>query len=236
MTEAAPTSYDLTDGLATISLDDGKANVFSNASLEALENHLDQAEADGARAMLIVGRPGRFSAGFDLAEMTSSTESMRSLVIRGARWWMRLYGMGLPTVAACTGHALAGGALTLLSCDLRIGAEVPAKIGLSEVAIGMPLPAFAVELARDRLSTTAFTASTMGAQVYDATGAAEVGYLDRVVPEPELIATATAEARRLGELSTGAYAATKQRARRAHITQTLADLEADMASVEGPTP
>jgi enoyl-CoA hydratase len=129
MPEAAPTSYDLTDGLATISLDDGKANVFSNASLEALENHLDQAEADGARAMLIVGRPGRFSAGFDLAEMTSSTESMRSLVIRGARWWMRLYGMGLPTVAACTGHALAGGALTLLSCDLRIGAAARLRSG-----------------------------------------------------------------------------------------------------------
>ena len=236
MTEAAVTSYDLTDGLATITIDDGKANVFSNAALEALESHLDEVEAAEARALLIVGRPGRFSAGFDLAEMTSSTESMRALVMRGARWWMRLYGLGLPTVAACTGHALAGGAITLLSCDLRIGADVPAKIGLSEVAIGMPLPAFAVELARDRLSTRAFTASTMGAQVYDAAGAAEVGYLDRVVPEAELIATATAEARRLGELSTGAYAATKQRARQVHITRTLADLEADMADIDGPTP
>lgn len=236
MTEAAVTSYDLNDGLATITIDDGKANVFSNAALEALESHLDEVEAAEARALLIVGRPGRFSAGFDLAEMTSSTESMRALVMRGARWWMRLYGLGLPTVAACTGHALAGGALTLLSCDLRIGADVSAKIGLSEVAIGMPLPAFAVELARDRLSTTAFTASTMGAQVYDAAGAAEVGYLDRVVPEAELVATATSEARRLGELSTSAYAATKLRARQAHITQTLADLEADMAHIDGPTP
>lgn len=236
MTDVALPTFDLTDGLATIAMDDGKANVFSNATLEVLEGHLDRVDAEEVRGLLIVGRPGRFSAGFDLAEMTSSTESMRALVIRGARWWMRLYGLGVPTVAACTGHALAGGALTLLSCDLRIGADVPAKIGLSEVAIGMPLPAFAVELARDRLATTAFTASTMGAQVYDPAGAAEVGYLDRVVPEAELVETATAEARRLAELSTGAYAATKDRARRVHIARTLTDLEADMAGVSGPTP
>ncbi len=227
-------TYELREGIAVITLDDGKANVFSNALLEALEGLLDQVEADEARALVLVGRDGKFSAGFDLKEMMASVEGMRALVARGARWWLRLYGLGMPTVAACTGHALAGGAITLLSCDTRIGADVPSKIGLSEVAIGMPLPVFAVEFARERLTKTSFVASTIQATVYDAHGAATVGYLDRVVPAGDLLAEALAEAARLGELRTGAYARTKTNARAGIIDHCLATLDADMASVEGP--
>jgi enoyl-CoA hydratase len=192
--------------------------------------------ADGARALVIVGRPGKFSAGFNLAEMTESLESMRNLVVRGGRWLLRLYGYGMPTVAASTGHALAGGALTLLSCDVRIGADVPAKIGLNEVAIGMPLPKFAVEMARERIETDAFTAATIAGTVYDPAGAARVGFLDRVVPEDQVIAEAMAEARRLGALRTGAYARTKANARHAMIDAQVADLVHDLSTVEGPTP
>lgn len=213
---ALPT-YELDDGVAVITLDDGKANAFSDAALAHLEDLLDQVEADDARALVLVGRPGRFSAGFDLGEMTASAEGARALVARGIRWWMRLYGLGVPTVAACTGHALAGGAITLLSCDVRIGADIAAKIGLNEVSIGMPLPSGAVELARDRLVKEAFVAATLGAQVYDPAGAAEVGYLDRVVPVDDLLDEAMAEARRLGAYRTGAYAATKANARQALI-------------------
>jgi enoyl-CoA hydratase len=236
MTEATLPTYRLDGNLAVITLDDGKANVFSNAALEALEGHLDQVEADGARGLVIIGRPGRFSAGFDLSEMTTSVEGMRALVARGARWWLRVYGLGMPTVAACTGHALAGGAITLLSCDVRIGADVPAKIGLSEVSIGMPLPIFAVELARDRLDKAAFSRSTIGGTVYDAAGAVDAGYLDRVVPADDLVTEAMAEARRLAELRTAAYARTKTNARGAMIEACLAGLDADMSSVDAPTP
>ncbi len=93
-------TYSLDDGVAVVTLDDGKANAFSNAVLESLEDILDQIEADGARALVLVGRPGRFSAGFDLAEMTTGAEEMRALVARGARWWLRLYQLPVPTVAA----------------------------------------------------------------------------------------------------------------------------------------
>ncbi|QXC63307.1 crotonase/enoyl-CoA hydratase family protein [Aquihabitans sp. G128] len=236
MTDPTLPTYRLDDGIAVITLDDGKANVFSTPALEALEAILDQVEADAARALVIVGRPGRFSAGFNLAEMTESVEGMRALVARGARWWLRLYGLGIPTVAAGTGHALAGGAITLLSCDVRFGADIPCKIGLNEVSIGMPLPIFAVELARERLTKASFTRSTMGAQVYDPAGAAKAGYLDEVVPEADLLDTALAEARRLGELRTGAYARTKQNARAAIIASCLESLDHDMSSVGAPTP
>ena len=233
MTDALP-RYDLDGTTAVITLDDGKANVFSSAVVEHLHSLLDQAEADGARALVLVGRPGRFSAGFDLAEMTASAESARSLVAAGARLWLRIYGLGIPTVAACTGHALAGGAITLLSCDLRIGAEVSAKIGLNEVAIGLVLPKFAMELARDRLDKRHFTAATIGAQVYDPAGALEAGYLDQVVPEFELMETALGEARRLGSLRTGAYAGAKANARAAMIAEVGAGIDADMASIDIP--
>ncbi|CAN5775925.1 crotonase/enoyl-CoA hydratase family protein [soil metagenome] len=222
------------DGIAMVTLDDGKANAFSTASLEVLERILDQVETDEARALVIAGRPGRFSAGFDLGEMTAGVDEMRSLVARGAHWWLRLYQLAIPTVAACTGHALAGGAITLLACDVRFGADAPAKIGLNEVAIGMPLPVFAVEFARDRLVAPAFTAATMGATVYDPATAALVGYLDRVVPADTLLAEATAEARRLGELRTGAYARTKRAARGAMVTACLESLDTDLAGLDAP--
>ncbi|MCB0976520.1 MAG: crotonase/enoyl-CoA hydratase family protein [Acidimicrobiales bacterium] len=233
MSETSLPTYRLDGNVAVITMDDGKANVFSNASLEVLEGLLDQVAADEARALVLVGRPGKFSAGFDLAEMTSSVEGMRALVVRGCRWWMRLYGLGIPTVAACTGHALAGGALTLLSCDVRVGADVQSKIGLNEVAIGMTLPIFAVELARDRLAPAHLLKAVTG-QVYDPNGACEVGFLDRVVPEDALLDEALAEARALAERNTTAYGGTKKNLRGEMIERCLAGVEADMAGMAGP--
>lgn len=235
MTDAAPLpTYRLDDDIAVVTLDDGKANAMSSDVVGTLDQILDQALDEGARGLVLVGRPGRFTAGFDLAEMTESVESMRALVARGGRWLLRLYGYGMPTVAACTGHALAGGALTLLACDVRIGADVAAKIGLNEVAIGMGLPKFAVELARERLLTSAFPAATIAGTVYDPTGAAAVGYLDRVVREADLVDEAMAEAKRLAELRTGAYALTKANARTAMIDAQLAALDDDLSSMSGP--
>lgn len=229
---ALPT-YEVHDGVAVITMDDGKANVVSTAVLEVLEDYAERAVND-ARALVIAGRPKMFSAGFNLNEMTSSAESMRRLVVRGGSWQLRLYGLGIPTVAACTGHALAGGALILLACDVRVGADVPSKIGLNEVAIGMGLPKFAVELARERLNKQAFTDATMEARVYDVQEASEVGYIDRVVPAGDVLDVAMREARRLAEFRTGAYALTKQNARGAMIQTQLDVIEADLANVDIP--
>ncbi len=226
-------SYRLDDGVAVLTLDDGKANAISHATLEQLDAALDRAEAE-ARALVLAGRDGRFSAGFDLAAMTAGTDSMRSLVVPGARLMMRLYGLGLPTVAAGTGHAIAAGALLLLVCDHRIGAEGTAKIGLNEVAIGMALPVFAVELARARLAPAHFGPATMGAHIYDPAGAVAAGYLDRVVPAGDVVDEAVAEAARLGELRAGAYARTKEVARSQLIGHVLATLEDDVAGVSQP--
>lgn len=227
------TSTTIEDGVAVVTIDDGKANAISHTLLDELGAALDQAEAE-ARAVVLAGREGRFSAGFDLGTMTKSVESMRELVVPGARFLMRLYGLPMPTVAACTGHALAAGALMLLACDHRVGAEGSAKIGLNEVAIGMALPVFAVELARHRLQTAELGPATMGARIYDPDGAVAAGYLDATAAPDDVVDAAVAEAHRLGELRTGAYGRTKDVARRAVITHILATLDDDLASLTGP--
>lgn len=228
MTEAV--GYELVDGVAVLTMDDGKANAISHAMLDQLGAALDRAEGE-ARSLVLAGRDGRFSAGFDLKVMTGSPEGTQGLVTAGARFLTRLYGFDRPTVAACTGHALAAGALLLLACDTRIGAEGPAKIGLNEVAIGMALPVFAVELARERLTPAELGAATMQARIYDPTTAVAAGYLDRVVPPDSVVAAAVDEASRLGELRGGAYARTKAMLRGPAIDRILGTLEADMATL-----
>jgi enoyl-CoA hydratase len=132
-------------------------------------------------------------------------------------------------VVAVTGHALAAGALLVLSCDVRIGADVPAKIGLNETSIGMPLPLFALALAEDRLARRALVRATLCAEVYDPHGALDVGYIDRVVPAADVAAEAIAEARRLAAYSGEAYALTKESLRAATLRRVREGGAADLA-------
>jgi enoyl-CoA hydratase/carnithine racemase len=234
--EAGPLTTTIEDGVAVLRFDDGKANVLSHAAIDAFEAALDRATEE-AGAVCIVGREGRLCAGFDLAVMTGEPDGMRQLVSRGAELLMRIYLHPQAVVVAVTGHALAAGALLALACDVRIGADVPAKIGLNETSIGMPLPQFAAELARDRLTPAAFSRATLAAEIYDPAGAVEVGYLDRVVPADEVEVAAIAEANRLSAYRAGAYARTKEVLRRATVDRVRAGTAADLAlfNVEAPT-
>jgi enoyl-CoA hydratase len=222
-------SYELSDRVAVVALDDGKANAISHAVADGLRDALARARDDGAGAVVVVGRPGRFSAGFDLATMTASDEAARNLLQAGAEVAIDMYGMPVPVVLACTGHALAMGAILLLAADVRIGAPGEFKIGLNEVAIGMPVPSFAVELARDRLSRASFTAAINHAQLYDPQGAVQAGFLDRVSDDP--LAAALAHAGELAErLHAGAFVATR-RACRGGVEATMRHgLAADIAN------
>ena len=223
-----PVTTTVEDGVAVVRFDDGKANVLSYAALNALSAALDRAEAD-ADALCLVGREGKLSAGFDLAVMTAGPDAARGLVAQGCDLLLRVYEHPQPAVVAVTGHALAAGALLVLACDVRIGADVPAKIGLNETSIGMPLPLFAVALAEDRLTRTHLSRATVGAEIYDPAGAVAAGYLDRVVPVDAVEGEAIAEARRLAAYSTTAYRQTKQVLRGPTIARVRAGNEADLA-------
>jgi enoyl-CoA hydratase len=229
-----PLTCTIDDGVAVIRLDDGKVNVVSHRLVELLHEALDRAERE-ARAVAVIGREGKLSAGFDLTEMTKGADEARALVGAGGRMLMRVFGHPQPVAVAVTGHALAAGALLVLACDSRIGADGPAKIGLNETAIGMGLPRYAVELASARLAPAHLTRATVQAEIYGPEAAVAAGYLDVVVPAEECEATTIATARRLGELPTGAYAYTKRALRQATIDRVLAGLDEDMASITAPT-
>lgn len=226
-------SYERDGAIAVLTIDDGKANAITHDVLRALEEGLARAQADGATAVVLAGRPGRFSAGFDLAVMTSGDEPMRSLVIHGAELLVQLFTFPAPVVSACTGHALAAGALLLLVSDVRIGADGNFKIGLNEVAIGMALPHFAVELARYRMPPSAFDSALLG-QTFAPDAAVGAGYLDRVVPAESVVEDALETARALSALRTGAVGHTKQTARGPVAATITARLQADMATIGSP--
>ncbi len=221
------------DEVAVVKMDDGRANALSHEMIEQLLAALDDAEGQ-ARAVLIVGRPGRFCAGFDLRTMLAGIEVARKLVVRGAELYLRLYEYPAPVVMACTGHAMAGGAVMLLTGDTRFGTKGEYKIGLNEISIGMPLPVFVQELARDRLDPRQLTAATLQAQIYTPEGAVDAGFLDRVVMAQALEKEALAAAKKLAALPTEPYGLTKQRLRETVIRYVRDTLALDMARITPP--
>lgn len=228
----SPIAYRREGTVAALRFDDGKANAISPAAIDGLNAALDRAEKE-AEAVLLVGRPGRFSAGFDLATMRAGPDAMRSLVSAGAELLLRLYEAPIPIVMACSGHALAMGAVLLLGSDFRIGVAGDFKIGLNEVSIHMTLPIFAVEIARDRLTPGHFQRSVIQAEIYEPEGAVDAGYLDRVVPAERLDEEAMAEAERLAKLPRRAFSETKLRVRGATIERIRRGLAEDMSSWGG---
>jgi enoyl-CoA hydratase len=227
-------TYELDGTTALLRMDDGKANALSDAMISALLEALDRAEKEASVAVL-VGRADRFCAGFDLRTMMASPEAAKTLLRRGSELLMRLYGLSIPLVVACTGHALAGGALVLLTGDVRIGASGPFRIGLNEVSIGMPVPILGLALAKDRLATTELTRATLLAEIYSPADAVKAGYLDEIVPSVEVLDRAKAEATRLTALARPAFQATKSRLRGATIAHILGTLDEDMRSLMTPS-
>jgi enoyl-CoA hydratase len=219
--------YHQEGAVAIVTMDDGKANALGHELIAALHGALDRAEAE-ARAVVLAGRPGRFCAGFDLKVLTAGRDAAVPLVRAGGSLFMRLYGLRLPVVAACTGHALAGGALLLLVSDARIGAEGAFKLGLNEVAIGIPLPILVRRLADDRLDARHRVEATLLAGVYDPAAAREVGYLDEVVSETRLPSRAIERAHELARLPPRAFATSKESIRRPTIAEIEAALDDDV--------
>lgn len=229
----SPVTYSLEGSTALVQMNDGKANALGDAMIDALLAALTRAESE-ASAVVLAGRPERFSAGFDLRVMGSSPAAATALLRRGSELLMRLYESPLPLVIACTGHALAGGALVVLTGDERIGAQGEYKIGLNEVAIGMPVPVLAMELARDRLTPNELPRATMLATIYNPDEAVRAGYLDRAVAPDKVLDTARASAERLGGLSRVAFSATKSRLRGRTVKHIRTSLETDLGELLAP--
>ncbi|NER58924.1 crotonase/enoyl-CoA hydratase family protein [Pseudomonas sp. MAFF212428] len=207
-------TYHLEDGIATLTLSNGKVNAISPDLISAFNSALDRAVQDRA-VVIITGQPGILSGGYDLKVMTASPQAAVSLVTAGSTLARRLLSHPFPVIVACPGHAVAKGAFLLLSADYRIGVEGPFSIGLNEVQIGMTMHHAGIELARDRLRRSAFHRSVINAEMFDPASAVDAGFLDKVVPAEQLHATALAAAQQLKQLNMRAHKHTKLKVRKA---------------------
>jgi enoyl-CoA hydratase len=214
-------SYAFDGKVATITMDDGKVNVLSPAMQAELNAALDQAGADQA-VVLLTGRPGVFSAGFDLAVLQGRGDEAGTMVLGGFELSLRLLGFPRPVVVACTGHAIAMGSFLLLSGDYRLGADGRYKITANEVAIGLEIPQAAIEICRQRMTPAFQTRALLLAEVFSPADCVGGGYLDRVVPADELAGAAHSLATGLAGLDPAAHAASKRRLR-ASVLPALRD-------------
>jgi enoyl-CoA hydratase len=221
-------SYQKSELVSTITMDDGKVNVFSIPMLRALHEAFDQAEGDRTVALL-TGRPGYFSAGFDLGVFDGPPEDVVLMLRLGATLVERILSFPAPVAVACTGHAFPAGAFLLMAADTRVGVDGPFKLGLNEVRIGLTLPWFAIVLARHRLTPAHFDHATVTGTMFDPTGARDAGLLDAVVAPEELDNAAAPAAQELTMVDRHAHAATKLRVRDTVLTELRSSIERELA-------
>ncbi len=223
-------TYELSDSVATITMDDGKANALSFEMFRQLNVAMGRAQADGA-AVVLAGRDGKFSAGFDLSVMTAGGPDVQKLLLQGFEFSFRLLSSDRPVVIACTGHAMAMGCFLLLSGDYRIGAVGDQfKIVANEVSIGMTMPYAAIEICRQRITPNHFDRVVVMSEIFNATTAVPAGFLDAVAEPGDVVGAAQLKAAALMKLDMKAFAATKARVRTGSLAAIRASIALDSAA------
>jgi len=217
------------DAFTRVAIDDGKVNALSIAMFAAIDAALDGAVERG-RPVLLTGREGIFSAGFDLKVLRAGNADTQTMVGAGFELSYRLLSLPVPVVIACTGHALAMGAFLLLSGDYRVGASGDFRIGANEVAIGIPMPDFGIEICRQRLTPAAFNRAVINAEMFEPEAAVSAGFLDRVVAGGDLMDVAEGIAAQLGAFDVRVHTRTKLRTRATSLAAIRAAIDAGPAS------
>jgi enoyl-CoA hydratase len=222
-------SYQKSDGVATLSMDDGKVNVMSTSMLKELTSAFERAEKDGVIVILTSARRGIFSAGFDTKILArKDPQQVFDMVRLGAELAACVLAYPRPVVIACPGHAFPMGAFLMLAADVRIGAEGSYKIGLNEVAIGIPVPTFGLELARSRLLPSYLQRTALTGEMFSPAEAVTAGFLDQVVPADNLQEAAETVAANLGKIDHPSHASTKERLRRETLATVRAAIDSEI--------
>jgi len=212
---------------ATVTLDDGKVNALSPAMLAAIGEALDAVEGDGT-PVVVWGRPGVWSAGFDLKVLRGGGPDAMPMLQAGFELAARVLDFPAPVVMVATGHAIAMGLFLLLSGDYRIGVEGDYRLTANEVALGLTMPRPAIVILRHRLTPAAFDRAVVLADVFTPAGAVAAGCLDRVVAAADLDATVSTLVGQLSGLDLAAHVASKRRAREDTMSALRAAIDAEL--------
>lgn len=228
------TQYKEDSNYAIITLNNGKVNAISHQVIDELNAALDRAESN-KKVVILIGKSGIFSGGYDLKSMMTSPESALELVTRGSQLALKMLRFPLPIIAACNGHAIAKGAFLLLSADYRLGIDGQFKVGLNEVMIGMTMHNAGIEIAKGRLSPVFLERSVNNAEIYTPKEAIHAGFLDKIVPSDDiLLPTAIKVAEMFGQLNLKAHAETKLKVRAKYLKSIEEAIQKDLK--EGLTP
>ena len=163
-------TYSFKDGVAVIALDDGKANALGAQSWAELNQALDMAEKDES-IVVITGREGVMSGGFDLKEMGAGPQDALELTSKGSKFARRIMAHPRPVILAATGHTIAMGAFLALACDYSFIKAGSFKVGLNETLIGMTMHNFGIEMGRYHLNKSHFNRCVINGEIFDPKGA-----------------------------------------------------------------
>ena len=221
--------YSCEDGVATITLDDGKVNVMSTNMLNDIGDALDQAEQDEAITILRSARPNIFSAGFDLKVFAANDPAMSLQMVKtGAELALRLMAFPHPTIGVLQGHAYPMGTFLLLACDVRLAETGPHRMGLNEVAIGISPPGFAMELARSRMTPSALNRTAVLGEMFEPHDAERAGLLDMVVAGDALEQTIDLIVAGVSAIHRPSHAIAKKNLRRAAMTEMRSAIDREL--------
>ena len=223
MTELA--TLESNGDVSIITLDDGKVNVFSPDMIEQLNIILDKVPEDKG-SILIQGKEGMFSAGFDLKVMQGGdTEAMSKMAAGGFKLLARVYSFPRPVVVACSGHAIALGAFLLCCADYRVGAKGEYIVQANEVRNNMSIPTPILEISKSRISKAHWYRAILNAEAYNIEDSIEAGYLNEVVEATNLSNRAMEVANDLATLDHPHYKMTKELDQKATLDKILSSIQ-----------
>lgn len=193
----------------------GRGNALNIDFLRAIDQALVEFADSSARAAVLTGQGSVFGAGVDLPELVHGGESyIREFMPLLTQVFGRLAMLPKPIVAAVNGHAIAGGAILMMACDQRILARGRAKIGLSEVLVGVRFPAWAIEIARFAAPPQHFPQFVLTGRSYLPDDALKLGWVDELVDPDSLMHRAIEVAEELAAILPEAFVETKRAVRR----------------------
>jgi 3,2-trans-enoyl-CoA isomerase len=210
-------------------LDRPPANALSPELVIALRAAVEEAPAAGARALVLSGAPGMFSAGLDVPLLVQLDRPAMAAAWKDFYALMRcLAASAIPVAAAITGHSPAGGAVISLYCDIRIMAEGEYRIGLNEVQVGIPMPPVIFQSLRRQVGPRQAERLCVTAQLVPAAEARRIGLVDELVAPEAVVARAIEWCNALLALPPEAMATTR-RLVRADLVSLFAATEAEVA-------
>jgi len=213
--------------VALVRMRRGKVNAIAPELLAGLVQALDACA--GARAIVLVGHGNAFSAGLDLPLLAElDREAMRLFMASFTDVMLRVFEAPAPIVAALNGHAIAGGCVLALLADVRVAADGPGLIGLNETQLGLGLPPIALHPLQLALPAASFAPLALEGTLVTPRRALELGLVDEVVPEADLLPRALERAARLAALPPAGVRQVKELARRGTAARIRAESGAEL--------